>query len=121
MRKFLKLFFVAFMLLLLGAPGLFVSAQDAHFSQYYATPLQTNPAMTGVFDGKFRLSNSFRNQWSSLGKGYSTLHLSADAPVAKGFLGSNFFGLGFLLYQDKAGEAGYRSTIVEASASYVAA
>ena len=120
MRKFLKLFFAAMLVFLAVHPGNPACAQDAHFSQYYATPLQTNPAMTGVFDGKFRLSNSFRNQWSSLGKGYSTLHLSADAPVAKGFLGSNFFGVGFLLYQDKAGEAGYRSTIVEASAAYIA-
>jgi len=121
MRKFLHRILIALPVFLAIHPWISVSGQDAHFSQFYATPLQVNPAMTGVFDGKFRLSNSYRNQWSSLGKGYSTLHISADAPVAKGFLGNNFFGIGLLVYQDKAGEAGYRNTIVEASGSYIAA
>lgn len=98
-----------------------VSAQDPHFTQFYGTPLHMNPAMTGVFDGTFRLSNNYRTQWSGLGGGYKTIHISADAPIAKGELGSNYFGVGFLLYQDKAGTAGFRSTIIEGSLSYTAA
>lgn len=96
-------------------------AQDAHFSQYYMTPLTVNPALTGVFDGKFRVSNDYRTQWTGIGSGYKTLHVSADLPLAKGMLGSNYFGLGFLLVQDKAGEAGYAKTNMMASLSYVAA
>ena len=30
-------------------------AQDARFSQFYATPLQLNPAMIGVYEGQFRV------------------------------------------------------------------
>lgn len=97
------------------------SAQDAHFTQYFATPLQVNPAMTGVFDGKFRASNTYRSQWSGLGKGYKTLHLSADLPVGKGEIGNGFFGVGFMMYQDKAGTAGYSNNIFEGSLSYVTA
>ncbi len=95
-----------------------VQAQDVHFSQFYNAPLVVNPALTGVFDGKFRLSNLYRSQWSGLGNGYKTIHVSADAPLGKGLLGSNFFGVGLLVHQDKAGEAGFKSTIIEGSLSY---
>lgn len=96
-------------------------AQDVHFSQFNTTPLQVNPAQTGVFDGTFRMSNNYRSQWAGFGKGYSTIHVGLDAPLGKGKLGTNFFGVGLLVYQDKAGTAGLANTIIEASASYVAA
>lgn len=95
-------------------------AQDPHFTQFSATPLAVNPALTGVFDGTFRASNVDRTQWSGLGKGYTTLHLSGDLPIGKGEIGNNYFGIGFLLYRDKAGLSGLSSTIVEASLSYIA-
>ena len=94
-------------------------AQDPHFSQYSYTPLQLNPAFTGVFDGLARISNSYRSQWSGIGNGFKTLHISADAPVGKAKLKDKFFGLGGMIYQDKAGEAGFKSTILEASLSFV--
>lgn len=117
MRKFL----LKLIIILVIAPAGVVLGQDAHFSQFYGTPLQVNPAQTGVFDGTFRASNNYRSQWSGLGKGYSTMHLSMDAPVGKGELGTNFFGVGLLLYQDAAGSAGFKSTIIEGSLSYVTA
>lgn len=96
-------------------------AQDIHFSQFYMAPLQTNPALTGVFDGKARISNLYRRQWSGLGEGYTTLHISADAPIGKGMIGNNYFGVGLLVYQDKAGLAGFSNTIFEGSLSYTQA
>ena len=41
-------------------------AQDIHFSQFYASPLTMNPAMTGMMDGTFRATAQYREQWSSL-------------------------------------------------------
>lgn len=99
----------------------FVQAQDVHFSQFHTTPLQVNPAQTGVFDGIFRMSNTYRSQWAGLGDGYSTIHVSADAPLGKGELGTDFFGVGLMVYQDKAGSAGFKNTVIEGSMSYVAA
>ncbi len=122
MRKVLRLNILRqAMLTAIVLSAMVAHAQDVHFSQFNATPLQVNPALTGVFDGKFRLSNSYRSQWTGLGSGYKTIHVSGDLPVAKGLMGSNYFGLGFLIYQDKAGEAGFKSTILEASLSYVTA
>ncbi|REJ82916.1 MAG: type IX secretion system membrane protein PorP/SprF [Bacteroidetes bacterium] len=112
-------------IILLSLIGIIISgksySQDVHFSQFYATPLQINPAMTGVFDGVARISNSYRSQWTGLGKGYSTIHFSADAPVGKGNLGTNFFGAGLLLYQDKAGTSGFKHTVLQGSLSFTAA
>jgi type IX secretion system PorP/SprF family membrane protein len=94
-------------------------SQDAHYSQWQMTPLTINPAMTGVFNGKFRFSNDFRSQWSGITKAYTDIHISADLPVAKGLLrNGQFFGVGFLLSQNRAGSNQFRQTILQASLSY---
>jgi hypothetical protein len=45
MKKILKVKLVVMLGLIFSN---FVYSQDPHFSQYYETPLQINPAMTGV-------------------------------------------------------------------------
>ncbi len=42
------------------------TAQDQHFTQFYASPTTLNPALTGAFEGKFRLSMIYRDQWRSI-------------------------------------------------------
>jgi type IX secretion system PorP/SprF family membrane protein len=122
MRKSLHAIFLKRLGLLAVLIMPFISdGQDVHFSQWYATPLQVNPAMTGVFDGVVRLTNSYRTQWSGIGNGYKTFHLSADAPLGKSNTRNNYFGVGGMIYQDKAGEAGFKSTIMEGSLSYITA
>lgn len=41
-------------------------SQDIHYSQFYNSPLNINPAKTGIFNGDKRLNLSYRNQWTSL-------------------------------------------------------
>jgi len=36
-------------------------AQDANFSQFFASPLTLNPALTGKFDGLYRVVGNYRN------------------------------------------------------------
>lgn len=43
-----------------------LQAQDAHFTQFYASPLLLNPALTGGFDGQLRASTIYRDQWSGV-------------------------------------------------------
>lgn len=121
MKKFLQIKIGVISAFMLAISLSHVNAQDVHFSQFSNAPLQVNPALTGIFDGKARISNIYRSQWSSIGKGFKTIYLSADAPLAKGKLSNNYFGIGGMIYQDKAGEAGFKSTILEASLSYTAA
>lgn len=54
---------------LLSLAGIFVllsmglKAQDAYFSQYYASPLTLNPSLAGLFDGNYRINGVYRDQW----------------------------------------------------------
>ncbi len=41
-------------------------AQDPRFSQYYASPWNLNPAMTGLFNGSWRATANYRDQWGSI-------------------------------------------------------
>lgn len=49
--------------LLMLVSVLSVQAQDIHFTQFYASPLLLNPALTGGFDGQLRASTIYRDQW----------------------------------------------------------
>lgn len=46
--------------------SLISKGQDIHFSEFFATPLFTSPALTGQFDGTYRFSGVIRRQWSSV-------------------------------------------------------
>ncbi len=72
----MKLF--AAILLLLFSPLIFL-AQDAHFTQFYSSPLQLNPSMTGS-TGKARIAMCYRDQWQSI---YKTQYYSYDQHVNK--------------------------------------
>jgi type IX secretion system PorP/SprF family membrane protein len=37
--------------------------QDPHFSQFYASPLNLNPALAGTAAGNYRVSVNYRDQW----------------------------------------------------------
>ncbi|MCX6290510.1 MAG: PorP/SprF family type IX secretion system membrane protein [Bacteroidetes bacterium] len=108
----------AFILSAVILSGLATHAQDTHFSQFYSTPLLVNPAMTGIFDGKMRVSNNYRSQWGGLGDAYKTIHVSLDMPVGKKRYKSNYFGVGLMVYQDNAGAAKFSHTIIEGSLAY---
>jgi type IX secretion system PorP/SprF family membrane protein len=76
-------------------------AQDFHLSQYDAPPLFLNPAMTGMFDGYYRIHAHYRSQWSSVIKNpFTTAGLSFDMPVRK-------FGVGLQVFNYRAGQGDY--------------
>lgn len=49
--------------ILMGCLSTGLFSQDKHFSQFYASPMTVNPALTGAFDGKFRVGAIYRDQW----------------------------------------------------------
>ena len=83
--NYLKLFFVLFFL------SWKVNSQHINYSQFYSSPLNLNPAMTGL--GEFgRLGVIYRNQWPNIGDG---LHY-VSSWIDYNFLESNFaLGLNF--------------------------
>lgn len=86
-----------------------VLAQDIHFSQYYASPLTLNPALTGNINGVFRLAANYRNQWFTiptlgLVAPYQTYQFSGDVSLLRERLGNDGFGVGGMFYCDRAGD-----------------
>ncbi len=43
-----------------------LQAQDREFSQFYAAPVLLNPALTGAYDGRYRISLLYRDQWRNI-------------------------------------------------------
>lgn len=104
----MKKFYYAVLFFISVSVGL--QAQDMHFSQFYANPLDLNPAMTGVMDCNIRFNLNYRNQWSSVlrSNAFNTFSASYDQkfPVFR----SDNFGFGASVWGDKAGSLDF-STI----------
>ncbi|HHM20991.1 MAG TPA: type IX secretion system membrane protein PorP/SprF [Bacteroidetes bacterium] len=98
--------------------GVSMNAQDIHFSQFYLSPLNLNPAMAGVMNCNIRLVANYRNQWASVLKSnaYSTYSASYDQKIAVGRY--DYFGVGATFWGDVAGEANFATTTGKLSGSY---
>jgi type IX secretion system PorP/SprF family membrane protein len=82
-----------------------VSAQDPNFSQFFASPLTLNPALTGKFDGVFRVAGNYRNQWPTINNAFVTKTVSVDFGVMKNRLPEiDQMGVGVLAVSDNAGD-----------------
>ncbi len=104
-----KINYFCVLLLLFGLTS-GVRAQDIHFSQVLETPLFLSPANTGFFGGYFRAIANYRNQWSSMGNPYQTLGVSLDGGLFKSKRRKAFMGIGFTLFNDRAGVAALQKT-----------
>lgn len=95
-------------------------AQDLHFSQFFNSPLSTNPANTGFIpDADYRLGVHYRNQWSSvMTVPYKTMSFFGDAQLFRDRLESGWLGAGMLVLSDVAGSGSLRSTKVYGSLAY---
>lgn len=111
-------------IVLFAIAGCFLSvplrAQDLHFSQFFNSPLTTNPANTGFIpQADYRIGAHFRNQWSSiLADPYKTVSLFADAQLFRNKIENGWLGLGAVLLNDQAGSGGLTSTKIYASVAY---
>ncbi len=71
-----------------------VKAQDVHLSMYDAAPMFLNPALTGLFDGQWRLHGQYRTQWKAVNyKPYNTSLISFDKPYKKWGFGAQVSNL----------------------------
>lgn len=105
---------------LLSFSMLKAAAQDLHFSQFFNSPLTTNPANTGFMpDVDYRLGAHFRNQWSSiLAAPYKTLSVFGDAQLFRDRLDNGWLGVGGVILSDQAGSGTLRSNKIYGSVAY---
>lgn len=95
------------------------TAQDPNFSQFFASPMTLNPALTGKFDGEFRFASNYRNQWPSINNAFITGTASLDMSIMKNRIPeTDQFGIGIMGYSDKAGNGVLNSTYYGLSMAY---
>jgi type IX secretion system PorP/SprF family membrane protein len=109
-----------FALLLISAATLYTAkAQDPHFSQFFASPMTLNPALTGKFDGQLRVAGNYRNQWPAFNNVYTTSTLSVDFSIMKKNLPElDTWGVGIMALTDKAAAGVLVNNFLSVSTSY---
>jgi len=94
-------------------------AQDPGFSQFFASPLSLNPALTGKFNGVLRVAGNYRNQWPTISNAFITSTISVDAPILRNKLPENdTWGLGVMAMTDKTAGGILNSNYFSLSTAY---
>jgi type IX secretion system PorP/SprF family membrane protein len=95
------------------------SGQDLHFSQFFSSPLTTNPANTGFIpDANYRIGVNYRNQWSSVPIPYRTYSAFGDVQLLRDKWYYGWLGVGGVLLEDDAGDGILKSTKLYGSIAY---
>jgi type IX secretion system PorP/SprF family membrane protein len=94
-------------------------AQDPNFSQFFASPITLNPALTGKFDGVYRFATNYRNQWPTISNAYTTATASFDMGIMKNRIPDyDQFGIGFMGFTDRAGDGVLTNNFLGISLAY---
>lgn len=104
-NKYLFLLFICFSLCRL-------QAQDVVFSQFFAAPLELNPALTGLTHAP-RIVLNYRNQWPAIPDAYTTYAVSYDQYFDK--INSGF---GVNILTDAEGGGIYQTNRIDFSYAY---
>jgi type IX secretion system PorP/SprF family membrane protein len=113
----MKLRLIKYIVLFLIGVNL-ATAQDAHFSQYYASSLYLNPALAGA-PTNATFSSNYRTQWRSIVIPYTTSQMSLIMPlVKKDIKETHYAGAGISFYNDKAGDGNFKTSGVAGTFSY---
>ena len=98
------------------------NAQDRLFSQFYAAPLTLNPALTGAFDGKFRVGANYRDQWrGALENPYKTFAGALDLKWGMGGRTKKYkdaVAVGIVFYNDQVDEVDFGTTQISVSGAF---
>lgn len=100
--------------------GLHVNGQDLHYSQFFNSPLLTNPANTGFIpEGDYRIGFNVRNQWASVTAfPYKTISAFGDVQIMPNKDNTGWLGLGGQILRDVAGTSVLTSTKIYGSVAY---
>jgi len=93
--------------------------QDPRVSQFYAAPLQVNPALCGVFEGQFRGAMNYRSLYSTLLSNRPFRTYSGSFEWRSRVVQQDYIGLGITAQQDEAGPARYQRGNVQLGASFL--
>ena len=112
MRTFFFIFFIFFLLV-------HANAQDPHFSQFFASPLTLNPALTGKFDGNLRVAGNYRNQWPTINRAFTTSTVSVDFPIMRNYISpTDTWGVGVMGYSDQSANSALKFNYLSISTAF---
>src|SRR3954452_7603802 len=98
--KKVRLVFIG-VLILVALPVVPAFAQDPSFSQFFSSPLNVDPALTGNINADWRLISNIRNQWMGSSSPYVTGTVSFDTKLLTTRIANipegNYFGVGSML------------------------
>jgi type IX secretion system PorP/SprF family membrane protein len=97
-----------------------LAAQDVHFSQFWASPLTLNPALTGLTPCTYRASVNYRNQWASVvgPSSFQTYGVAFDAGLFKEKFNGSMLGVGAHFFNDRAGDGILQNLTAQVSLAY---
>lgn len=96
-----------------------VFAQDLHFSQFFAAPLNANPGNTGVINTDIRAYTLYRMQWFTVTNPFKTFNIAVDGPIFKQrMVGDDFFAAGLNISTDNQGTFALKTQSYNALGSY---
>ncbi len=110
------------LILLMFISASITKAQDIHYSQFYASPLTLNPALTGVNDCNYRVGIMYRNQWHSITPttAFTTPSISFDINnLAARHIKTGVLSAGLLVLNDQAGDGNLSNLSILGSAGYL--
>ncbi|MCM5527474.1 PorP/SprF family type IX secretion system membrane protein [Parasegetibacter sp. NRK P23] len=93
--------------------------QDPNFSQFFVSPLTLNPALTGKFNGGYRIAGNYRNQWPTISNAFKTGTASIDLPILTNRISEiDRWGVGVLALTDKSGNGILNNNYLSLSTAY---
>src|SRR3954449_3294755 len=94
-------------------------AQDPNFSQFFVSPLTLNPALTGKFNGDYRVAGNYRDQWPEISKAYITSTISFDVPILRSKISElDTWGLGIMAMTDKTANGVLSGNFISITTAY---
>lgn len=98
-------------------------AQDIHFTQYFANPLSINPAMTGFYNGSYRLGLNYKAQYpfaiDSRFLNYNTTSVYGDFSILDNKINSyDWAGIGLNYTNDVSGDGNLRLNKINLALAY---
>lgn len=115
----MKVRFYSLLIFLFGA--WVVNAQDIHFSQFYLSPLTLNPALTGNFNGLYRITGIYRDQWPGLAGGkavFVTPSIGVDFSLLRNKIKHGALGVGVVFVNDEQNGGLFNTNTILASVAY---
>ena len=93
--------------------------QSYHFSQFFSTPLLTNPAHTGLIDGPYRVASNLRSQGKFSTNNFFTGYVSGDVRFLENNLPNGHkAGAGIFLMTDRSMSGASQTNSLGVSAAY---